>query len=56
MTYLQIAHLEGIMAGRKALGAAFKKELYGRRVATTKPLLTDLYKKARLAWAEEHLN
>lgn len=56
MTYLQIAHLEGIMAGRKALGAAFKKESYGRRVATTKPLLTDLHKKARLAWAEEHLN
>lgn len=46
MTYQQIAHLERVMAGRKALGVVFKKELYRRRVATTKPLLTNLHKKA----------
>jgi len=40
MTFKEIARLEGVQAGRKALVAAFKMESYGRRVATSKPLLT----------------
>jgi hypothetical protein len=55
MTYGEIAQLEGIQAGRKALVAAFKRESYHRRVATAKPLLTPSQKQARLAWAREHL-
>jgi len=56
MTYQEIARLEGVQAGRKALMAAFKKESYGRRVATAKPLLTEKQKQARLAWATEHVD
>lgn len=56
MPYERIAQLEGVQAGRKALMAAFKKESYGRRVATAKPLLTQAQKQARLAWAIEHLH
>lgn len=56
MTYKEIARLEGVQAGRKALMAAFKMESYGRRVATSKPLLTEAQKKVRLAWAIEHLS
>jgi len=55
MTYKEIAQLEGVQAGRKALMAAFKMESYGRRVATLKPLLTEAQKQVRLAWAIEHL-
>jgi hypothetical protein len=55
MTYEEIAQLEGIQAGQKALVAAFQKESYHRRVATAKPLLTQSHKQARLAWAREHL-
>jgi hypothetical protein len=35
--YKEIAQMEGIQAGQKALVAAFKKESYHRRVATVKP-------------------
>lgn len=56
MTYKEIARLEGVQAGRKALMAAFKMESYGRRVATSKPLLTEAQKQVRLAWAIEHLS
>jgi len=31
-------------------------ESYGRRVATSKPLLTEAQKQVRLAWAAEHLS
>jgi hypothetical protein len=55
MTYKEIACLEGVDAGHKALMAAFKIESYGRRVATSKPLLTEAQKQVRLAWAIEHL-
>jgi hypothetical protein len=55
MTYGEIAQLEGIQAGRKALVAAFKRESYHRRAAMAKPLLTQSQKQARLAWAREHL-
>ncbi|KAH0565260.1 hypothetical protein GP486_001341, partial [Trichoglossum hirsutum] len=44
MIYKEIAQLEGVEAGRKALVAAFKMEFYGRRVATLKPLLTEVQK------------
>jgi hypothetical protein len=47
--YKEIARLEGVQAGRKALRAAFKMESYGRRVATAKPLLTEAQKQVRLA-------
>ncbi|PSN59239.1 hypothetical protein BS50DRAFT_260293 [Corynespora cassiicola Philippines] len=56
MKYEDIARLEGVQAGRKALVAAFKMESYGRRVATSKPLLTELQKQVRLTWATEHLS
>lgn len=56
MTYKEIAQLEGVQACRKALVAAFKVESYGRRVATSKPLLTEAQKQVRLAWAIEHLS
>ena len=56
MTYNDIARLEGVQVGRKALVAAFKKESYARRVATSKPLLTEAQKQVRLAWALEHLS
>ena len=56
MTYSEIARLEGVEAGRKALVAAFKMESYSRRVATSKPLLTEPQKQVCLAWAIEHLN
>lgn len=56
MPYTEIARLEGVQAGRKALMAAFKMESYGRRVATAKPLLTEVQKQVRLAWATEHLS
>lgn len=39
--YKQIAQLEGVTAGRKAIVAAFRKELYGRRVVTSKPWLIE---------------
>jgi DDE superfamily endonuclease len=55
MTYKEIAQLEGVQAGRKALMAAFKMESYGCRVATLKPLLTESQKQVCLAWAIEHL-
>ena len=32
MTYKEIAQLEGVQAGRKALTAAFKMESYGRHL------------------------
>jgi len=41
ITYKEIARLEDVQAGQKALMAAFKIESYGRRVATLKPLLTE---------------
>jgi hypothetical protein len=53
---LEIAQLEVVQAGRKALRAAFKIESYRRRVATAKPLLTGAQKQVRLAWATEHLS
>jgi Transposase len=56
MTYKEIAQLEGVQASRKALVAAFKMESYGRRVATSKPFLTEAQKQVRLAWAVEHLS
>ena len=56
MTYKEIARLEGVQASRKALMAAFKMESYRRRVATSKRLLTEAQKQARLAWAIEHLS
>jgi hypothetical protein len=56
MPYAEIARLEGVQAGRKALVAAFKMESYRRCVATSKPFLSEAQKKARLAWATEHLN
>lgn len=56
MTYKEIARLEGVQAGQRALRTAFKKESYGRRVATAKPLLTEAQKQARLAWAVEHVD
>jgi len=56
MTYKEIARPEGVQACRKALVAAFKMESYGRRVATSKPLLTEAQKQVRLAWAIEHLS
>jgi hypothetical protein len=56
MPYKEIARLENVQAGRKALMAAFKLESYGRRVATAKPLLTEAQKQVRLAWATEHLS
>lgn len=54
MTYKRKAQLEGITAGRNALVAAFRKESYGRRVATFKPWLTEAQKQARMVWATEH--
>jgi DDE superfamily endonuclease len=36
--------------------AAFKMESYGRRVATSKPLLTEAQKKVCLEWTIEHLS
>jgi hypothetical protein len=56
MMYKEIARLEGVHAGQKALIVAFKMESYGRRVATLKPLLTEAQKKVCLAWAIEHLS
>jgi hypothetical protein len=56
MPYTEIARLEGVQAGQKALMAAFKMESYGRRVATAKPLLIETQKQVRLVWATEHLN
>ena len=56
MTFQEIAWVEGVQASRKALVAAFKMESYCRRVATSKPLLTEAQKQARLAWAIEHLS
>jgi hypothetical protein len=55
MPYTEIARLEGVQAGRKALMSAFKLESYGRRVATAKPLI-GTQKQVRLAWATEHLD
>ncbi|CAI6226207.1 unnamed protein product [Periconia digitata] len=49
MPYKQIAQLEGVTAGRKALAAAFKKESYRRRVATSKLWLTEAQKQVRMA-------
>jgi transposase len=48
LTYEEIADLEGIRAYRRTLTLALEKELYFRRVATEKPLLTDAYKKHAL--------
>jgi transposase len=56
MKYEDIARLEGVQAGRKALLTAFRMESYGHRVATAKPLLTEAQKQVRLAWATEHLS
>jgi hypothetical protein len=56
LPYEEIARLEGIQCGRKALVAAFRAESYHRRVATSKPLLNEGQKQARLAWAMEHLS
>ena len=56
MTYKEIAQLEGVQASQKALMAAFKMESYGRRVATSKPFLTEAQKQVRLAWGVEHLS
>lgn len=56
MTYKEIARLEGVQASQRALRTAFKKESYGRRVATAKPLLTRAQKQARLARAVEHVD
>jgi hypothetical protein len=56
MTYKEIARLENVQVGQKALMAASKMESYGRRVATTKSLLTEAQKQVRLTWAKEHLN
>ena len=56
MRYKEIARLEGMQAGRKALVAAFEMESYGCRVATSKPFLTEAQKQVRLAWAVEHLS
>jgi hypothetical protein len=56
MTYKEIARLEKMETGRKALVATFKIKSYGRRVATSKPLLTEAQKQIHLAWAIEHLS
>lgn len=39
-----------------AIETAFKHEGFTRRTALKKPVLTEAHKKARLAWAEEHIN
>jgi len=56
LCFQEIAALEGIDTCRRTLVEAFKKERYFRRVATEKPLLTDAHKKARLEWAQLHVN
>lgn len=56
MTYQETTRLEGVQAGCKALMEAFKRESYGRCVATAKPLLTEAQKQVRLAWVTEHLS
>jgi Transposase len=35
---------------------AFKAEGFARRTALKKPVLTEAYKQARLAWALEYIN
>jgi hypothetical protein len=52
----EIAQMEGIEACRRTLITAFEKEQYHRCVVTEKPLLTEAYKQARLAWALLHRN
>jgi len=44
----EIAHELGINVCRRTLIKAFEKELYHRRKATLKPLLTEEHKKERL--------
>ena len=39
-----------------AIETAFKHEGFARRTALKKPVLTEAHKKARLTWAEEHIN
>lgn len=52
----EIAHELGISACRRTLVKAFEKELYHRRKATEKPLLTQNQMDERLRWAWEHLS
>ena len=52
----EIAHELGINVCRRTLIKAFEKELYHRRKATEKPLLTPQHIEDRLHWAWEHLN
>ena len=52
----QIASELGINACSRTLAKAFEKEMYHRRVATEKPLLTAAHRRARLVWAWSHLN
>ena len=56
LCYLEVAALEGIQACKRTLQQAFEKELYFRRVATEKPLLTEKHMRDRLEWALTHLS
>jgi transposase len=52
----EIAQELGISACRRTLVKAFEKELYHRRKATEKPLLTKEQMNERLRWAWEHVS
>lgn len=52
----EIAHELGISVCRRTLIKAFEKEMYHRRVAAEKPLLTPEQMQERLRWAWEHLD
>jgi len=53
LPYTEIAELEDIQLGRKALRGAFEGAGYHRRVAQVKPFLTERNKERRLAWEDQ---
>jgi transposase len=52
----QLARLEHLHYDIRTLRKALEKEGYSRRIARSKPLLTEKQKERRLQWARDHLN
>jgi len=53
LPYTEVAELEGIQLGRKALWRVFESARYHERVAQVKPFLTQTNKEHRLAWEDQ---
>ena len=52
----QLARLKHLHYDIRTLRKALEKEGYSRRIARSKPLLTEKQKERRLQWARDHLN